>query len=175
MELNRTSSEVALAESHKKSYLPSFNCCFGWSTFQSLVLLGLILLNVVLIVILLPLVSTSIARLDKIVDKVDGIDRKSNAIHRKVNAINNKVEKLDKTQVRIEGKTKWISGLFWMGRFGGVLRSILGDVLVNVFDGVLADVFVEFSGLYLCTFRNNRGAFNVLFPWSPFILLNNSS
>ena len=92
MELNRTSSEVALAESHKKSYRPSFNCCFGWSTFQSLVLLGLILLNVVLIVILLPLVSTSIARLDKIVDKV--------------NAIDNKVEKLDKTQVRIEGKNK---------------------------------------------------------------------
>ena len=101
MELNRTSSEVALTESHKKSYRPSFNCCFGWSTFQSLVLLCLILLNVVLIVILLPLVSSSIVRLDKIVDRIDTIDRN-------VNAIDGKIKKLDKTQVRIEGKMHFL-------------------------------------------------------------------
>ena len=97
MELNRTSSEVALAESHKKSYRPSFNCCFGWSTFQNLVLPGLILLHVVLIFIFLPLVSSSIVRLNEIVDRVD-------AINSKVDAIDGQIKKLDEAQIQIEGK-----------------------------------------------------------------------
>ena len=110
MELNRTSSEVALAESHKKSYRPSFNCCFGWSTFQSLVLLGLILLHVVLIVILLPLVSSSIVRLDEIVDRVDAINSKVDAMDSKVDAIDGKIKKLDEAQIQIEGKMKIFFG-----------------------------------------------------------------
>ena len=103
MELNRTLSEVALTESHKKSYRPSFNCCFGWSTFQSLVLLGLILLHVVLIVILLPLVSSSIVRLNEIVDRVD-------AINNKVDAIDGKIMRLEEAQIQIEGKMKLFLG-----------------------------------------------------------------
>ena len=106
MELNRTSSEVALTESHKKSYRPSFNCCFGWSTFQSLVLLGLILLHVVLIVILLPLMSSSIVRLNEIVDRVDAINSKVDAMDSKVDAIDGKIKKLDEAQIQIEGKMK---------------------------------------------------------------------
>ena len=97
MELNRTSSEVALAESHKKSYRPSFNCCIGWLTFQSLVLLGLILLHVVLIVILIPLVSSSIVRLNEIVDRVD-------AINSKIDATDGKIKTLNEAQIQIEGK-----------------------------------------------------------------------
>ena len=110
MELNKTSSEVALTETHKKSYRPSFNCCFGWSTFQSLVLLGLILLHVVLIVILLPLVSSSIVRLDKIVDRVDNINSKVDAMDSKVDAIDGKIKKLDEAQIQIEGKMKIFLG-----------------------------------------------------------------
>ena len=104
MELNRTSSEVALPEFHKKSYRPSFNCCFGQSTFQSLVLLSLILLHVVLIVIFLPLVSSSIVRLNEIVDRVDAINSKIDAIDSKVDAIDGKIKKLDEGQIQIEGK-----------------------------------------------------------------------
>ena len=103
MELNRTSSEVALPEFHKKSYRPSFNCCFGQSTFQSLVLLSLILLHVVLIVIFLPLVSSSIVRLNEIVDRVD-------AINSKIDAIDGKIKKLDEAQIQIEGKMKIFLG-----------------------------------------------------------------
>ena len=103
MELNRTSSEVTLADSHKKSYRPSFNCCFGWSTFQSLVLPGLILLHVVLIVILIPLVSSSIVRQNEIVDRVD-------AINSKVDSIDGKIKKLDEAQIQIEGKMKLFLG-----------------------------------------------------------------
>ena len=106
MELNRTSSEVALPEFHKKSYRPSFNCCFGQSTFQSLVLLSLILLHVVLIVIFLPLVSSSIVRLNEIVDRVDAINSKIDAIDSKVDAIDGKIKKLDEAQIQIEGKMK---------------------------------------------------------------------
>ena len=122
MELNRTSSEVALTESHKKSYRPSFNCCFGWSTFQSSVLLGLILLHVVLIVILLPLVSSSIVRLDEIADRVD-------AINNKVDAIDGKIMRLEEAQMpslqhickhllhpstRLQKSSKWKSENNWI-------------------------------------------------------------
>ena len=111
-QLNRsdsTSSEAYLTDPCKKR--PSnFNWRSCWAKFGNLSLISLILVNVFLVFILLPLISSCISRLDKIVENQNEyrntFANKVEAIDSKVNAIDSKIEKLDEAQSQIEGKMK---------------------------------------------------------------------
>ena len=88
-----------------KSYL------FGWTKFESLVLISLILLNSFLIGVLFPIVSTSLSTLDNLIDKQDIVSFSLNENSKIQRQLDQKVDKIANTGkiqqdqlVEIDGK-----------------------------------------------------------------------
>ena len=85
-----TSSQEYLTEPCKKR---GFNWRSCWAKFGNLASISLIVVNVFLVFILFPLISSCISRLDKIVENQNEFQ----------NALVKRVDMINTTQVRIEG------------------------------------------------------------------------
>ena len=67
--LDSTSSQLQIIEGHKKRPSPLMGSWWsGWTKFESLVLIFLIFLNLTLIGILFPMVTSTISKLNRLVE-----------------------------------------------------------------------------------------------------------
>ena len=121
---NDEDSEVKIEKwkflSTKKNFIQTFKKCHpsitksslsGWTKFESLVLISLIFVNLFVIGVLFPIVSTSIATLDKLIDTQSVLSQSLNENLEKQNDFERKVDKITDTGKQQEEQLGEIDGM----------------------------------------------------------------
>ena len=129
---NDDDSEVKIEKwkfnSTRKNFIQTFKKCrpsiikssvSGWTKFESLVLISLIVLNLFLIGVLFPIVSTSIATLDKLIDTQNMVSQSLNENMEKQNDLERKVDKIADTGKQQQEQLGEIDGMntVWTSKF----------------------------------------------------------
>ena len=121
---NDEDSEVKIEKwkfnSTRKNFIQTFKKCHpsiiksglsGWTKFESLVLISLIILNLFLIGVLFPIVSTSIVTIDKLIDTQNMVSQSLTENMEKQNDLESKVEKIADTGKQQQEQLGEIDGM----------------------------------------------------------------